>query len=191
MEYFYYGTDMIHIRDIIRRFSTMKMRHYPLSSIYRHKIYLRYVRGVTVLKPLNHLPYTKAAATELLSREYNWKPYPQKHFESRFTKFFEGYWLPERFGFDTRRVQFSSLILTGQMTREEALQQLQHLPYDPASKDQEFDYIANKLRISSDELHHYFTMPKKFYWDYRNQERLFNIGAKILKTVGLETTIKR
>ena len=57
------------------------------------------------------MPYIKSDALRLLENEYGWKPYPQKHFESRFTKFYEGYWLPERFGFDTRRIQFSSLIL--------------------------------------------------------------------------------
>ena len=56
---------------------------------------------------------------------------------------------------------------------------------------QEFDYIATKLGITTDELQRYFTMPKKFYWDYKNQETIFNLGAKFLKALGLETTIKR
>ena len=75
-----------------------------------YKIYLRYIKGVKVVRPLNYMPYIKADALKMLEAEYGWKPYPQKHFESRFTKFYEGYWLPERFGFDTRRVQYSSLI---------------------------------------------------------------------------------
>jgi len=191
MEFFYYGTDMLHIWDIMHRFSSIKMKNYPFSSIYRHKIYLRWIRGVKVIRPLNYRPYIKTDAVQLLEQEYGWKPYPQKHFESRFTKFFESYWLPERFGFDTRRVQFSSLILTGQMTRDQALEKLQQPAYDPATLGQEFEYIANKLRISTDELNHYFTMPKKFYWDYLNQENLFNTGARLLKAVGLETSIKR
>ena len=128
---------------------------------------------------------------QTLEKEYGWKPYPLKHYESRFTKFLEGYWLPERFGFDTRRVQYSSLILTGQMTRADALQKLEKPAYDPATIHQEFEYIATKLRISTDELNHYFTMPKKFYWDYRNQDSLFNAGARVLKALGLETSIKR
>ena len=140
---------------------------------------------------MNYRPYSKAGAINLLEREYGWKPYPQKHFESRFTKFYESYWLPERFGFDTRRVQFSSLILTGQMSRDEALLNLQKPAYDPATIDQDFSYVASKLRISTDELTHYFTMPKKFYWDYKNQEHLFNVGAKVLRAIGLETSIKR
>lgn len=191
MEFFYYGTDIIHIRDIIRQFSTVEMKSYPFSSIFRHKIYLRYVRNIKVVRPLNYRPYIKADAVRLLEQEYDWKPYPQKHFESRFTKFFEAYWLPQRFGFDPRRVQLSSLILTGQMTREEALNLLEKPAYDPASIDREFEYIATKLNISKEQLHHYFVMPKKFYWDYKNQEKIFNAGAHFLKAIGLETSVKR
>ena len=191
MEFLYYGTDMVHIGDIMRRFSTVKMKTYPFSSILRHKFYLRWVRGIKVVRPLNYRPYIKAEALKLLEQEYNWKPYPQKHFESQFTRFYEGYWLPGRFGFDTRRVQFSSLILTDQMTREEALEKLEKPAYDPSTIDQEFEYIATKLGITVDELRGYFTMPKKFYWDYKNQESLFNAGAKVLKAIGLETSIKR
>lgn len=191
MEWLYYGTDMVHIHDILKKFGTVKMETYPFSSVLRHKFYLRYIKGVTVVKPLNYLPYIKADAIKILEEEYGWKSYPQKHFESRFTKFFEGYWLPERFGFDTRRVQFSSLILTGQMTREEALEKLSKLPYDPETIGDEFNYIAKKLQISPEELNSYFTMPKKFYWDYKNQENLFKIGAKFLKLIGAEKSIKR
>ena len=63
--------------------------------------------------------------------------------------------------------------------------------YDSATIDQDLEYVATKLRISMDELSHYFTMPKKFSWDYRNQEKLFNVGARVLSTVGLESAIKR
>jgi hypothetical protein len=191
MEFFYYGTDMIHIKDIMSRFGTVKMETYPFSSIFRHKIYLRYIRGIRVVRPLNYRPYVKADAVRLLEQEYGWKPYPQKHFESYFTKFYESYWLPERFGFDPRRVQFSSLILTGQMTRDQALKHLEKPAYNPATIGQDFEYVASKLRISADELNNYFTMPKKFYWDYKNQEKVFNAGARVLKAIGLEASIKR
>lgn len=186
IEYYYYGTDMIHIRHIMQKFSTVSMRSYPFSSIYRHKIYLRYVRRVKVVKPLNYLPYNKQEALQTLSTEYGWKVYPQKHFESRFTRFFEGYWLPERFGFDPRRVQFSSLILTGQMTREQALNELAELPYDPSTITHDFEYIATKLGISVDELQGYFTIPKKYYWDYKNQHIILSAGRKILTALGLD-----
>lgn len=174
-QFYYWGTDMTHIRDIIKRYGTVPMRTYPFSSIYRHKLHLRYIKGVKVFKPLNFMPYTKQLAVDLLQKEYGWKPYPQKHFESRFTRFYEGYWLPTRFGFDVRRNQLSSLILTEQMTREEALQELEKPPYDPDTIDQDFEYIATKLGISPDELRDYHEMPKKYYWDYRNQHKLLRL----------------
>jgi len=191
MEFMYYGTDMAQINDIRKKFGTIKMYSYPFSSVLRHKLFLRYVKGVKVIKSLNYMPYIKSDALRLLEKEYGWKPYPQKHFESRFTKFYEGYWLPERFGFDTRRVQFSSLILTGQMKREDALEQLKKAAYNPETIEDEFNFIATKLGITSLELKDYFKMPKKFYWDYKNQEKFFNIGAKILKFIGVEKSIKR
>jgi N-acetyl sugar amidotransferase len=191
MEWLYYGTDMAQLNDIIRRFGTRELKTYPFSSIFRHKFYLRYIRGVRVVRPLNFMPYIKSEALNLLEREYDWKPYPQKHFESRFTKFYEGYWLPERFGFDTRKVQYSSLILTGQMSREEAVEKLKEPAYDREKIEDEFNYIATKLSITPDELRGYFNMEKKFYWDYKNNESIFVMGAKFLKAIGAERSIKR
>lgn len=191
LDWLYYGTDMWFINDIRRQFCTSKLENYPFSSVFSHKIYLRYIVGVQVVRPLNYFPYTKELAINTLSREYGWRAYPQKHFESRFTKFFEGYWLPTRFGYDTRKVQYSSLILTGQMTRAEALEKLEKPAYDPATIDDEFEYIAKKLGITVEELRHYHTMPLKSYKDYRNQKSIFDFGAKVLRAVGIERSIKR
>jgi N-acetyl sugar amidotransferase len=191
LEWLYYGTDMAQLRDIQRRFGTIRLRSYPFSSILFHKVYLRYLRGVQVVKPLNLLPYTKEQASKTLAEQYGWRPYPQKHFESRFTRFYEGYWLPTRFGYDTRRVQYSSLILTGQMTREEALERLKGPAYDPATIGEDFEYVATKLGISVAELRGYHEMPLKTYRDYRNREWMFDIGARALKILGVEKSIKR
>ncbi len=191
LEWLYYGTDMWMINDIRKQFCTRPLTNYPFSSVLFHKFHLRYLKRVQVVRPLNYMPYSKELAINTLRDEYGWRAYPQKHFESRFTKFFEGYWMPTRFGYDTRKVQFSSLILTGQMTREEALEKLKVPAYDPEAIDDEFAYIAKKLGISVDELRHYHTMPIKTYKDYRNQEALFNMGAKVLRAVGIERSIKR
>jgi N-acetyl sugar amidotransferase len=190
-EWLYYGTDMAQLRDIHGQFGTRELKTYPFSSVFFHKIYLRYIKRLRVFKPLDLLPYTKQLAINTLSSEYGWKAYPQKHFESRFTRFYEGYWLPTRFGYDTRRVQFSSLILTGQMTRAEALAKLEQPAYDPAIIDEDFAFIASKLRISVDELRSYHEMPKKTYQDYKNQEWMFDLGAKVLKAIGAEKATKR
>jgi hypothetical protein len=191
LDWNYWGSDIRQLRDIHEKFGTIPLNTYPLTNILWHKVYLRYLKGVKIIKPLNYMSYIKKEAMEVLSREYEWQPYPQKHFESRFTKFFEGYWLPVRFGYDFRRVQFSSLILTGQMTREEALKELEKPSYDKTNIIHDFEYIATKLGISVDELKKYQDLPKKSYKDYKSQQYLFNIGAKVLHLLGVEKSIKR
>ncbi|MCB0751566.1 MAG: LPS biosynthesis protein, partial [Ignavibacteriae bacterium] len=103
----------------------------------------------------------------------------------------ESYWLPKRFGYDVRKVQYSSLILTNQMTREEALEKLKELPYDEEAATKEFEYVANKLDISIEELRSYLTMPKKTYKDYKSQESIYLLGAKVMRALGLESGGKR
>jgi hypothetical protein len=77
------------------------------------------------------------------------------------------------------------------MSREEALEKISKPAYDQAKIDDEFNYIATKLGISSDELRQYFNMPKKFYWDYKNQQNLFRLGARMLHLLGVEKVKKR
>jgi len=122
---------------------------------------------------------------------FGWQPYPQKHFESRFTKFYESYWLPKRFGYDVRRVQYSSLIVTGQMTRDEALELLKKPSYDEATIGQEIEFVANKLGITVDELNSYMTLPQKTYRDYKNQRQIYDYGARIMRAMGMEIGGKR
>ncbi|MEM7093780.1 MAG: N-acetyl sugar amidotransferase [Actinomycetota bacterium] len=191
LEWIYYGTDMVHLRDIRRQFATLKLDSFPISGVFRHKVWLRYVKRVQVVKPLNHLPYIRKDAIELLRDKYDFEYYGQKHFESRFTRFYEGYWLPTKFGYDTRKVQFSSLILTGQMTREEALEELEGPAYDPETIEHDFEFVATKLGITTDELRAFHEAPNKSYRDYRTTEPLFNFGARVMKRLGLERSIKR
>jgi hypothetical protein len=149
------------------------------------------VKKIKVVRPLNNVDYIKQDAVKLLSERFGWQPYPQKHFESRFTRFYESYWLPVKFGYDTRKVQFSSLILTGQMTREEALAKLQTKPYDEATIAQDFEFVATKLGISVQELQGYLEAPNKTYRDYKSQRWIYDIGAKAMKALGLEVGGKR
>lgn len=191
LEWLYYGTDMKQIAAIRKLYCDNPLKTYPFSSVLRHKFYLRYIQKVQVVKPLNYFPYIKEEAMQLLADEYNWIPYPQKHFESRFTKFYEGYWLPRKFGYDTRKVQYSSLILTGQMTREEALDRLKLPAISDEEAKHDFEYIATKLGVDVVELQQYFDQPNKSHCDYPNQEAMFNLGAKVLKFLGVERSVKR
>jgi N-acetyl sugar amidotransferase len=182
LQYYYYA-DMAMVNDVMRQFGTIKLGTYPFTSIIYRKLYMPYIRGVKMIKPLNMIPYYKSQAMRELELEYSWKPYTQKHFESRFTRFFEGYWLPTRFGYDVRRVQYSSMILTDQMTREQALDMLEQSPYDESLIRQDFDYIATKLGVSSDALRGLHEIPKKFYWDYRNNAKLMAMGERVLARI--------
>ena len=191
IEWMYYQSDSRQLKDIHRKFGQNALVNFPITSILWHKIYLRYIKGIKVIRPLDFFPYHKEEAMNLLIEKFNWQPYPQKHFESRFTKFYEGYWLPERFGFDTRKVQFSSLILTNQMSRDEALQKLAEPSYDKETISQDFEYIATKLGITGMELKSYFDSPHKTYKDYKSQEHIYQIGASAMRLFGLEKGGKR
>lgn len=191
IEWMYYQSDVIQLKNIHKKFGKYPLKKYPLTSILWHKFYLPYVKGIRVVKPLNYMPYIKQEAMHLLQDKLGWQPYPQKHFESRFTKFYESYWLPERFGYDVRRVQYASLILTNQMTRDEALEKLKLPSYDKSTIFQDFEFIANKVGISVTELRSYFDAPKKTHKDYASQENIYRIGAKIMKALGVEKAGKR
>ncbi len=191
IEWMYYQSDSIQLRDIHKRFGARPLVNFPTTSILRHKVYLRYLKGIRIVRPLDCIPYVKEDAIRLLVEKFGWQTYPQKHFESRFTKFYEGYWLPKKFGYDTRKVQYSSLILTNQMTREEALEKLSHPSYDKETIAHDFEYVATKLGISVEELQGYMDSPNKTFRDYRSQQGIYTIGAKMMRLLGMELGGKR
>lgn len=191
LEWMYYQSDAIQLTDIFRQHGKGKLKQYPVTNILWHKLYLPYIKNIKLIRPLDYMPYNKDQAMELLVNLYGYQKYPQKHFESRFTQFYESYWLPERFGFDTRKVQYSSLILTGQMTREEALKKLGSPAFNPDKIKEDFNFIATKLGISSEELQGYFQLPHKTFHDYKSQDKVYNLGAKIFRILGLEKGGKR
>ena len=190
-EWMYFQSDIRQIKDIQSKFGTKKLKKFPLTNIFWHKIYLPYIKGIKVYRPLDFMHYDKEKATQFLVDNYGYQRYAQKHFESRFTRFYESYWLPKKFGFDTRKVQYSSLILTNQMTREEALLKLKNSSYDIENLDHDIEYIANKLDISVNQLNNYFNSPNKTYKDYKNQQFIYDIGAKFMRILGIEKGGKR
>lgn len=191
LEWMYYQSDSVQLLDIHRRFGQRPLVKFPVTSILWHKIYLPYVKAIRVARPLNYMTYIKQDAMKLLAEKFGWQPYPQKHFESRFTKFYESYWLPKRFGYDVRKVQYSSLILTKQMTRDEALEKLRQPPYDASTINYDLEYVANKLGISVDELNSYMELPRRTYRDYKSQRQIYDWGARVMKALGLEVGGKR
>lgn len=191
VEWMYYQSDSVQLLDIHRRFGTGRLKNFPVTSVLRHKVWLPLYYGIKVIRPLDMVSFNKKAAMHLLMDRFGWQPYPQKHFESRFTKFYESYWLPERFGYDVRRVQYSSLIVTEQMSREEALGLLAKPSYDKENIQQEIEFVANKLGITSDDLNDFMRLPKRTYKDYKNQNQMYAYGARLMKALGLEIGGKR
>lgn len=191
IEWMYYQSDSIQLRDIHKKFGQKPLKSFPTTNILWHKIYLPYIKKIKLIRPLDYIPYHKEEAMQLLVDKFGYQKYPQKHFESRFTQFYESYWLLKRFGYDTRRVQYSSLILTKQMTRDKALEKLEKLPYDKQNIKNDFEYISNKLSITIDELQQYMDMEKKTYKDYKSQDFIYSIGAIAMRFLGIERGGKR
>lgn len=190
-EWMYFQSDSFQLRDIYKKHGEEPLKSYPLTSILWHKIYLPYIKGIKLHRLLDFMPYDKEKATSFLVDNYGYQRYPQKHFESRFTRFYESYWLPEKFGYDTRKVQFSSLILTNQMTRDQALEELSRPAYDPEYVHHELEYVASKLDWTPEQLIACLKGPNKSFRDYSNQELIYNVGSKVLKLFGKELGGKR
>ena len=191
LEWMYYQSDSIQVRDIHRRFGTRPLHKFPLTTIFRHKVWLPYVKGIKTVRPLNYGPYIKEEAVKLLVDKFGWQPYPQKHFESRFTRFYEGYWLPTKFGYDKRRAHFSSLILTGQMTRDDALARIATRACSEDSLAEDFEYIATQLDLTVPELKAIMAGPNKSYKDYSNAMTFIDLGTKVLRALGVQRAIIR
>lgn len=187
----YWGTDKKHIKDILNKYGTVPMKTYPFTNVLKRKVFMPYIYGVKVVKLLNYTSFIKKDIEELLVREYDYVPYNQKHFEDILTKFLEGYWLPKRFGYDVRKPQYSSLILTGQMTREEAIERLKNPPLSEEEGRELFKIVADKLEITETELQSYLDMPLKTYKDYKHQDYLFDFGAKIMYWLKLDKLIRK
>lgn len=191
LEWHYHASDLRQIKDIHRRFGTRPLSTFPLAGIFTFKIYYRFFKGIKVVKPLNCVPYFKESAMDELASRFGWQKYAHKHYESRFTRFYEGYWLPKKFGFDKRRAHFSSLVLTGQLTREQALERIAQPPYDDATVEQDFEYVATKLDLSVNELKEILAGSPKTFRDYDNSMRLIELGTRVLRATGVQRAIMR
>ncbi len=182
--------DGTYIRDVLRKHGGYKPRNYIYTSGFRHKFWLPYVKGVRTVQPLNLVHFTRKEMVDTMAAEYGYEPYSQKHFEDMLTKFIEGWWMPTRFGLDIRRVWFSSLIITGQMTREEALLELEKPSLTDEEAKELFTLVAEKLGITESELWRLHELPKK-YRKYRNNAWAFNLGIKLYSVLGLDKRIRK
>jgi len=174
--------DWIYIKGLNRAFGGTPLRSYPHTSLWRY-FYLFKVKKLRAQRLFDYIPFDRSEVEALITRELGWRPYGAKHFESVYTKFFQGYLLPQKFGFDKRRAHMSSLVCAGQMTRDQALRALQAPALDPEEVPAMLDYVAKKLRISRAELDAICTQPPKRYKDYPNSENsiLVRLAKRVYK----------
>ena len=181
-----YMNDIVMMKDIHRKFGNMQLKTFPMCGMFKYRIIYRYFYGMKRIFPLDYVVYDKAQAEELLHEKYGWTRYENKHYENVFTRFFEGYYLPHKFGFDTRKNVCSNQINTGTMTREEALEIISKPPYDMDLMQQDKEYVAKKLGITVNEFDEIIAFPNKTPTDYRNQMWLIRLSVKLAGLLGVE-----
>jgi N-acetyl sugar amidotransferase len=182
----YPGIDKTLILDIHSKFGKTPLKTFPIVDVFVSKIYYKYIFGMNIFKPLDLVPYIKKDAEAILEQRFGWKKFQHKHHESRFTRFFEDYWLPRKFGIDRRRAHFSSLILTSQMSRDDALARIKTPELSVHFLEQEFEYVAHKLDLSVDELQNIFDGTNKTSAHYKSKRYLINFGSRVLTLLRLE-----
>ena len=187
----YPGVDSTLVNDIHSKFGKRALKSFPIVDIFTYKIYYKYFIGMQVINPLNLIPFIKKDAELLLHTKFGWESFQHKHHESRFTRFYEDFWLPRKFGYEKRRAHFSSLILTGQMKRDEALERISKPELSEEFLQKEFDYVADKLDLTRLELQAIFVGENKTFHDYKSKYKLIRLGAKILTKLGLEKRLFR
>jgi N-acetyl sugar amidotransferase len=177
----YDNKDLTHISDIHRRFGRRPLQHFPRLSHLENAFRYQLFHGLSTAKPLDLMPYRKADAIRTLEQEVGWRYYGGKHYESRFTKFFQAWYLPTKWGYDKRLAHLSSLVVSGQMTRESALEEFRNgaLPTEEIKADKE--YMARKLGVSLDDFESLMTLPNV---PHENYARASKFVTQVLPSVG-------
>jgi N-acetyl sugar amidotransferase len=182
--------DLRNIRAIHRRFGEIPMKTFPVCGMLRWSV-LRYtVLGPTYIELLNEVRYRKKEVLKTLEDEVGWRYYGGKHYESVFTRFYQAYLLPTKFGVDKRRAHLSSLIMNGEMDRSEALAELAEPLYAPEDLAEDRSYVLKKLGFSELEFAKILEMPPKRHDDYPSSVALFRILARY-REVARERLLRR
>ncbi len=157
--------DWGYIKNVNRLFGKRKLKDFPHYSVYR-RIYWNRIKRLKIFELLNYIDYDKEKAKEFLIQKLDWRDYGGKHHESIYTKFFQAYILPTKFGFDKRRAHLSSLILAGHLTRESALSELGKPLYNEKELQEHLVYVPKKLGLSREEFDIIMKTPPRNYNEF-------------------------
>jgi len=178
-EWAYNAMDLRHLEAVHRRFGSGPLKTFPRVGFFRYYFWNRYVKRMRVVRPLNFMPYVKGEAIALLERELDFQYYGGKHFESRFTKWQQLYYRPRKFGYDERRAYLSSLVLSGQTSRDQALISLAGDMENEKQAERDTEYILKKLELPEGEFAQIMAQPPKTFRDYPSNFMLFNFKTAL------------
>ncbi len=178
-EWAYNAMDLRHLEAVHKRFGELRLKTFPRVNFFRYYFWNRFVKRMQVVRPLNYIPYIKSEAIATLERELGFQYYGGKHFESRFTKWQQLYFRPRKFGYDERRAYMASLILSGQMTRDQALAALAADAENQRQAEADTGYILKKLVVSEQEFTQIMAMPTRTFRDYPSNYSLFNFKTRL------------
>jgi aminotransferase len=179
----YDASDAKSLLSIHRQLGEKALKTYPVYNNFKRFVYYPYIMKMRTHRPLEYINYSKEGAKKLLTSDLGWRDYGGKHYESVFTKFFQSYYLPVKFGYDKRRAHLASLVVSGQMTRESAKAELEEPPFDPMTIQDDKVYFAKKLGISLNEFESIMAERPKFYSDYPNSEKTYALLRKFARAV--------
>jgi len=175
--------DLRHLQAIHDRFGEKRLKEFPTISFFRRFIYYSLIKNIRIISPLNFLNYRKEDAIDVMSRELGWQYYGGKHHESRFTKFFQEYYLPHKFGFSKKRAHLSSLVISGQMTREEALRIMNEKEYTESAINEDLEYVAKKLDWTPEEFSAVINQPSRGHSEFASDDWMFRLGISAKRSL--------
>jgi N-acetyl sugar amidotransferase len=182
--------DLVNIQGIHKAFGELPMKHLPRLGVWQ-RLYYHKIRMIEVVEILQFVPYSKLAAKKVLMEELDWRDYGGKHYESVFTRFYQGCILPDRFGIDKRKAHLSNLICNGEMTREEALVELVKPTYEPGRQQEDRRYVAKKLGWSEFEFNEILAIPPRRQEKFGNDTRQGIFAEKLINFIGPITRFRR
>jgi len=186
--------DLKFLQSIHKKFGHIKLKTFPQISLWQ-RFYYTYVKKIELVSILDYLPYNKKEAIEILEKEIGWRPYGGKHCESIYTRFFQSYIIIKRFNFDKRKAHLSALICSGQITREQALEEMKRGPYptEEAMKEDR-EYVIKKLGLTEEEFEKLMSLPRKTFRDYPSNYclmKILRIIFRVLNKLKITTFIKK
>jgi N-acetyl sugar amidotransferase len=163
---------------LLKKFEHIKLKSFPYYTISQF-IRFGYLKKIKMLRPYYYLDYEKRKAQEFLKIEYGWEYYGGHHHENIFTRFAISYWLPEKFGIDKRVITLSALVMNGEISREQALDELKQEPYNTDEMQYDKEYVLKKLEMTNEEFEECFSKPNKYYYDYPSYMKLLKTFNKL------------